>query len=89
MVIAILGLAGCAMVSCRATPVTVAQKEERTRLESEFRGVRTDQLGRVQELRRDVVVHEFWIKADDGDWFRVSEAVWRAVKAGESLEVCR
>ena len=88
-VVTVVGLAGCATLACRPGTRVVAHQEERTRLDSEFRGVRTDQLGRVQENRRDAIVHEFWIRDQEGTWWRVPERAWRGVTIGESLEVCR
>ena len=89
LALAALGLAGCATLACEPATITVAAKEQRTRLEREFRGVTTDQLGRVAERWQDVPVREYWVKDPDGRWYRVSEAAWRTATVGESLEVCR
>src|SRR3990170_4289360 len=77
-----LALAGCAELACRPVTIVVADRERRTRLESEFRGVTTDPTGRVVERRRDVVVDEFWVKDGGGRWYRGSEAAWRGAIGG-------
>jgi hypothetical protein len=79
-------LAGCA---CRAATVVVAAREERTRLEREFRGVRTDELGRVGEVRRDRLVHEWWVRDTEGRWHLVDEPTYRAAAPGREVGVCR
>ena len=76
-------------MACKPVSINVAAKEQRTRVESEFRGVTTDQSGRVVERRQDVPVHEYWVRDTDGRWYRVSEAAWRDAKVGEPLEACR
>ncbi len=83
-----LVLAGCAAAACKPVAVRVAGKEQRTRLQSEFRGVTTDPLGHVVEQRRDVPVHEFWVRDADGGWHQVPEDAWRHVGVGEALELC-
>lgn len=85
----LLAASGCATLGCEPLAIVVARTQERSRLESEFRGVRTDPQGRVSEVRRDVVVHEYWVQAADGRWYRVNEARWRAAEVGGRLEVCR
>ena len=82
-------LDGCAGVACTPTPIVVAEKDERPRLQSEPRGLRTDELGRVKEQRREVTVSEYWVRDRDGRWYRVAESSWRGVQPGQSLEVCR
>jgi hypothetical protein len=78
-------LAGCA---CRPATVVVDRREERTRLDSEFRGVRTDELGRVGEVRRDRLVHEWWVRDTQGRWHRVDEETYRAAPPGRDVGVC-
>jgi hypothetical protein len=82
-------LAGCASVACAPATIVVAGKEERPRLRTEARGLRTDETGRVREVRRDVIVTEHWVQDQAGHWYRVSEPAWRASTAGQSMEVCR
>src|SRR5437764_525519 len=53
---------GCASTACTPVSVVVERKEERTRVRTESRGVRTGGTGAVVEDRRDVVVPEDWVK---------------------------
>jgi hypothetical protein len=80
---------GCADVACTPTTIVVAQKDERLLLQSEPRGLRTDELGRVKEQRREVIVPEYWVRDDAGRWYRVAEAEWRGVAIGQLFQVCR
>ena len=80
---------GCASLACRPQTVLVERKEERVRLESEFRGLRQEGPGRPSEIRRDKIVSEYWIRDRDGAWYEVSEATWRDAAPGTSLELCR
>jgi hypothetical protein len=82
-------LAGCAAVTCAPTAVVVAAKDERQQMRSEPRGLRTDELGRVKEQRREVIVSEYWVRDREGRWYRVGEAEWRAVEPGQPIQVCR
>ena len=82
-------LAACSLLTCRPVPVTVAQKEERSRLEMVSRAVWTSATGHVEELRVPEVVREYWVRAQDGTWYRVSEDRFRAVEVGSSVELCR
>jgi len=80
--------AGCATV-CRPVTIEVDRKDERSRLVSEFRGIRTSEVsGRVIEVREDRIVHEYWLRDKEGRWHQVSESVWRAVTVGGRTEVC-
>jgi hypothetical protein len=81
--------AGCAGVACVPVTVVVEAKEERPRLRTETRGVRTDATGHVVEERRDVVVPEYWVRGRDGRWYDVSEAEWQAAEPGRALSRCR
>jgi len=81
--------AGCATAPCSPVSVVVAQKEDRSQLRTEVRGLRTDPTGRVVEERRDVIVHEFWVRGADGRWYRIlNEAEWRAAEPGATLSLC-
>jgi hypothetical protein len=80
---------GCASLACRPQTVLVDVKEERTRLESEFRGMKQDPSGRLSEIRRDRIVPEYWVRDRDGAWHQVSESEWRDTAPGKPLEVCR
>jgi hypothetical protein len=79
---------GCASTQCAPVSVVVAQKEERSQLRTEVRGMRTSGTGAVVEDRRDVIVHEFWVRGTDGQWYQVGEPQWRAVEPGATLSLC-
>ena len=82
-------LAGCASVACALVTIVVADKDERPRLQSEPRGLRTDELGRLKEQRREVIVPEYWVQDREGRWYRVGEADWRTAEPGQSMALCR
>ena len=82
-------LGGCAGLACSSVTIVVTEKDERPRLRSESRGLRTDELGRVKEERRDVIVPEYWVRDREGRWSRVDEAAWRSAEPGQPLTVCR
>lgn len=69
--------------------VTVAQKEERARLDLVSHGAFTSETGYLKEARVPEVVREYWVRAQDGTWYRVSADQYRAVEAGGSVELCR
>jgi hypothetical protein len=91
VVVALLALAltGCAGVACAPATIVVAKKDDRSQLRSEPRGIRTDAQGRVSEVRREVIVTEYWVQDHEGRWYRLGEAAWRAVEPGQPVEVCR
>jgi hypothetical protein len=80
--------AGCASVACRPVTVVVERREERSRLESEFRGLHTDGAGRVAETRQDRIVHEWWVRDTEGRWHRVDEGTYREAEPGREIGVC-
>jgi hypothetical protein len=82
-------LHGCAGVACTPTAIVVVATDERPRLQSEPRGLRTDELGRVKEPRREVIVPEHWVQDAEGRWYRVTESVWRGAAPGQVVQVCR
>ena len=75
--------------ACTPAAIVVAATDERTLLQSETRGLRTDELGRVKEQRREVLVPEYWVQDVEGRWYRVSESVWRGAAPGQVGQVCR
>ena len=88
LAIALVG--GCAGMACAPAAVVVERKEERARVRTETRGVRTDAgSGRVAEERRDVAVPEYWVLGRDGRWYDVSEAEFQAAEPGRALSLCR
>jgi len=82
-------LGGCAGIACTPATVLVARKEDRPQLRSEPRGLRTDEAGRLEEVRRRVIVSEYWVQDTHGRWYRLSEPAWRAAEPGRPVEVCR
>ena len=90
MIVAVIAtLDGCAGVACTPTAIVVVTKDERPRLRSEPRGLRTDEFGRVKEQRREVIVPEYWVRDREGRWYRVTESEWRGVEPGQPMQVCR
>ena len=83
-----LALAGCAGLSCKQPSITVAQKEERGRLETAPGGF-TSETGRLQEARRPEIVRDYWVQDTTDTWHRVSVEQYRAAEAGQPLELCR
>jgi hypothetical protein len=81
-------VAACGSMTCQPVPVTVAQKDERSRLEMVSRGF-TSETGRLQEVRVPEVVREYWVRAPEGTWYRVSADQFRAVEVGGTVELCR
>jgi hypothetical protein len=84
-----LSASGCAVFACDAHSVLVATKEERPRLELVHRGFRTTATGRLEELRELEVVREYWVRADDGTWHRVSAQQFEAAEVGRPIDLCR
>jgi len=82
-------VAGCSVLACRPLTVTVAQKEERARLDTVSRGIRTTETGRLEELRVPEVVREYWVRAQHGSWYPISAERFRAAEVGDSVELCR
>jgi hypothetical protein len=82
-------LHGCASVACEPVTIVVADKDERPRLQSEPRGLRTDELGRLKEQRREVIVPEYWVRDGEGRWHRVGETEWRTAEPGQPMALCR
>ena len=82
-------VAACSVLTCEPVPVIVTQKEERERLEMVARGVGTSPTGNVEEIRVPEVVREYWVRGQDGKWYRVSADRFRAVEVGESVDLCR
>lgn len=81
--------AACASFACRPLSVTVAEKEERARLDMVPRGVQTTETGRLDVLRAPEIVRDYWVWAEDGTWYDVSSDKFRAAEIGRPLELCR
>lgn len=82
-------VAACGALTCHPMPVTVAQKEERSRLDMVPTGTYTSQTGRLEEVRVPQVVREYWVRAQDGTWYRASLEQFRGVEVGGTVEICR
>lgn len=82
-------VAACSPLACHPAPVTVAQKEERARMEMVSKGGFTSETGHLKEVRVPEVVREYWVRAQDAAWYRVSEDQYRAVEVGGTVELCR
>lgn len=85
----VLLAAACASFACRPLSVTVAEKEERARLDMVPRGVQTTEAGRLDVLRTPEIVRDYWVRAEDGTWYPVSFDRFRAAEIGRPLELCR
>lgn len=84
-----LAVGGCASLACTPVTIVVRDKEERSVLVSQPRGLRTDELGRVKEERRDAIEHQYWVRDDEGRWSRVSPTDWAGAQIGRPLGICR
>jgi hypothetical protein len=82
-------VAACGALTCHPIPVTVAHKEERSRLDMVSHGTFTSQTGYLKEVRVPEVVREYWVRAPDGTSYRVSADQFRAVEVGGSVDLCR
>src|SRR5215471_13987729 len=78
---------GCAALACRPTRIVVVDKEERVRPEPSL-SLRTTETGRLEE-KPPTLVREYRVQADDGTWYRVSDAQFEAARPGAALEICR
>ncbi len=67
----------------------MAAKEERARLDMVPRGVETTGTGRLEDLRAPEIVRDYWVRTEDGTWYRVSLDKFRAAEVGRPLELCR
>jgi len=79
-------LGGCATVACQPKTIVVAGKEEHARPESSP-GFRTTETGRLEE-RPLTVIRDYWVKAEDGTWHRVSAEQFKAARVNRRLEIC-
>ena len=81
--------AGCGATTCKPVPVTVAQKEERARLEMVPTGGFSSQTGGLSEVKTPKAVRDFWVKGQDGTWYPISAERYQAVAVGDTVELCR
>ncbi len=82
-------LAGCASMAPDASrSIVVADKETRTRWETKVIGQRQSPItGRVQDIRREDVLDEYWVKDSEGRWYRIPKEDWQRAVVGESIEI--
>jgi hypothetical protein len=69
--------------------VTVAEKAERARLDTVARGVQTTETGRLEIGQAPEIVRDYWVRAEDGTWYRVPLDKFRTAEVGRPLELCR
>ena len=70
--------------------VTVVDKKEQARLETAPGAIRTTETGRIEEdVRQSKTVREYWVRAREGAWYRVSADQYRAAEIGRELEICK
>lgn len=79
----------CASFSCRPLSITVVQKEERARLDTVSHGVETTSTGRLEVMQVPEIVRDYWVRAEDGTWYRVPLDKFRGAEVGGPLEICR
>ena len=84
-----LSLGGCAALSCDSVSIVVADKEERSRLDMAPRGFSTTATGGLEEVREPVIVREYWIRAEQGTWLRVSPQQYRLAEKGQRIAICQ
>lgn len=82
-------VSACSSLTCQPVQVTVAQKDERSRLDMVSHGTFSSETGQLKEVRVPEVVREYWVRAQDGTWYRVSAERFRAIEVGDSVELCR
>jgi len=85
----VLLAAACAPFTCRPLSVTVAEKAERARLDMVARGVQTTETGRLEVRHAPEIVRDYWVRAEDGTWYRVPLDKFRTAEVGRPLEFCR
>jgi hypothetical protein len=85
-------VAGCAGLACAPATVVVAEKDTRAELRSEPVGIRSeanDARGRAGFVQRQVIATEYWVRDQEGQWYRVPESAWRSAEPGQPIQVCR
>jgi hypothetical protein len=81
--------AACAPFTCRPLSVMVTEKVERARLDMVPRGVQTTETGGLELRRAPEIVRDYWVRAEDGTWYRVSLDKFRVAEINRPLELCR
>lgn len=88
-VVVVMLVTGCAALR-QETPasIVVADKEQRTRWETTVIGQRRSPVtGRVQDIRREDLLDEYWVKDTTGHWYRVPKDDWQRAVVGQPLEL--
>ena len=85
----VLLAAACAPVTCRTLTVTVVEKQERARLDMVPRGVQTTETGRLEVLHAPEIIRDYWVRTEDGVWYRVPFDKFGTAEVGGPLELCR
>jgi hypothetical protein len=82
-------LAGCASLGADIpASIVVADKDRRTRWDTTVLGQRRSPVtGRVEDIRREDMLDEYWVKATDGRWYRVSKEDWDRAVVGQAMPV--
>ena len=82
---------GCATVdpSCAKIPITVAKKEVQSRVEMRRGAPRVTATGSMEETQETVRVIEYRVAAEDGTWYRVTEAEYEAIAPRQRIDVCK
>jgi hypothetical protein len=80
-------VAGCASLGGdMPASIVVADKDRRTRWDTTVLGQRRSPVtGRVEEIRREDLLDEYWLKATDGRWYRVSKDDWARAVVGQTM----
>ncbi len=76
-------------MTCKPLTIVVTKKDERVRLEMVPRGIRTTETGRLEEVRTESLVREYWVQATDGTWHRLSAGQFRAAEVNQPIETCQ
>jgi hypothetical protein len=84
-------LVALALAACATKPlptVVVVDKNVQIRMNDDVVTYRSNPVnGRVEEVRRDELYRVFWVKGDDGEWYRVPREDWERAKIGEPLQI--
>lgn len=86
-----LPLFALVVAACATGPlptVVVVAKDVQLRRNDDIVTYRPDPAtGRIQEVRRDEIYRVYWVKGDDGTWYRVPREDWERTKIGERLQI--
>lgn len=90
-VVMALAASGCAPVDapCTKIPITVAKKDVQSRVEVRRGAPRRSATGSMEETQETVRVIEYRVAAEDGTWYRVTEAEYEAIAPRQRVDVCK